>query len=526
MRALLLCLLAALPGALCAQGTVRGRLADGVAEQRSYDTGTLVGAIALPEQCPPFNELVAGCWQEAMEALSAGRKPETPFGGLGGAPGIGGGVFAPTDSDGRFVLAGLPLERRLAVAARVDGLWRPLLRECWLTAAQPEAEVQIGFHSCGGDVATLVAEHKLELEAQLRSDLKFAPVLVTETLTIENPNPDLAVYLGDAVTLTFMAPPGVLARQLPQVYGRIFIFAQGLPAATAQPAPEDTNALWAWNFGLGDAMHGMTPTYSKGAQYSADGWHALNLDAALDFTGEGETLFSPEETPDARTAAITFRRVVPPARNGKPGRLVLRLRHACGVDLAEPGKHLRLQRKLPFAVRQVSAEADGRLDLSGLVADENRRLFDSPVVRGDRLAWPAARAVDPVAAPSQGYDLVFGFTRAAQEQLAAGPETAAPADEDETLPGARLNTQVLFRALALLFGLAFLGALAASLRKPREGQLERLARLPASRAEVVQALRELKAEFAAGRLPAASYAEQRLRLLNRLIEHDLHPEKP
>ena len=75
-------------------------------------------------------------------------------------------------------------------------------------------------------------------------------------------------------------------------------------------------------------------------------------------------------------------------------------------------------------------------------------------------------------------------------------------------------------ALSVVFGLAFLAALVATIRKSRDEQLSRLAALPATRAEMLAAIPELETEYRNGNLPARNYQDQRQRLLNRLVEFD------
>ncbi|MCA8918258.1 MAG: hypothetical protein KDB32_04205, partial [Planctomycetes bacterium] len=77
-----------------------------------------------------------------------------------------------------------------------------------------------------------------------------------------------------------------------------------------------------------------------------------------------------------------------------------------------------------------------------------------------------------------------------------------------------------FKSLAFVFGLAFVGALVATLRWPREKQLKRLAELPATRKEVLEGVNQLELEYKEGKLPARAYSEHRQRLLNRLVELD------
>ncbi|MBX3460315.1 MAG: hypothetical protein KF696_10210 [Planctomycetes bacterium] len=504
----LLAALVCLAPCLCGQGFIGGSLKDMAGGETYLPEPAKVLAITLPDDSHPFNEICAAQWQQAMDALADGREPDTPFGGLQSAVAAQRAAVTEAGADGSFRLEGLPFERRLALAAKVDGLWWPLEREQWLTEQQPGAEVRIPFAFIDNNAAPWLREHILELSLVLREDLKYAGITILETLRFENPDPSRAALVK--LSLDLSMPPDILARHLPTLYGSQLLFMQagGTPGDTQ---PEGTPlARQAWKFGGGDFMHGGGAVYNKGPQFSADNWHPLNVDA-LKMTGAGDTRFVEKPSASARAAALEFTRVVPPARDGKPGTLVLRVSHRAGVPIANPGGKVALNRSFPLELQGAAARLAPGLTLQALVTDGHRKLY------GDKYVSTA-----PLAA-GQAVQFIIGLDDDAQAQVAAFDirTTEKPSQPKD---GSTFRWDMMFKVLAVIFGLAFIGALVASLRWPREKQLQRLADLPASRAEVLAELKALQEDYEARRLPAAAYLEQKQRLLNRLIEFDTRAE--
>jgi hypothetical protein len=515
---------AVLTAPVFAQGTVQGRVAD-VVSGNAPDGPVKVGVIALPQDSHPFNEITAATWQEAMDALADGQTPQTPFGSLAGNVPPVSTHFADAESDGTFTVTELPFETRLAVAARVGGLWWPLPDEFWLTEAEPATEVEIPVYALTDEQETVrIREWQLEAEVQMREDLHFAPVALVDTLRIENTSTTHGVLLE--LSLDVAVPPRLMAVHLPAMYGSelVVMHADNSREPHEQPG---ANALAAqsWRFGGADFMHGTRAVYNPGPQRSADNWHMLNQNN-LAINGVGDTRFVIHPSPSGRSASVVFRRVVPPARDGRPGVLELRVRHRGGIEVENPEGRFQLSRSFPLDVGASSARVRESIHLSALVEPAHRRLYGETGVSGGMLAFRPH--TEPLRAGEQAV-VTVGLTTDAQARLreiAAGfmPERTAPPEQQQRQDG--ISYRTVFKALAVIFGLAFLTSLVATFRKPREKQLQSMARLPHTRAELLAALAQMQADYEQGRLPARSWLEQKQRLLNRLIELEVQgPDK-
>lgn len=490
--------------AAAAQGVVSGQLQDMAGGETYIPEPATVLALALPEDSHPFNEICAGQWQQAMDAIAENRVPDTPFGSLQRAINATRAGVSEAGADGKFRIEGLPLERRIALAARVDGIWWPLAQEQWLSQQSPHAQVHIPFAFMDPSAAPVLLEHVFELSLLLRPDLKYASITITETLRFENPDASRAVPA--AVSLDLSMAPDILARHLPALYGSQLLFMQATGVPGTNQEQGTPLARQAWKFGGGDFMHGGGAVYNKGPQFSADNWHPLNTEG-LRMQGAGDTRFVEKPSPSARSAVLEFLRPVPPAQGGKPGVLVLRVSHRAGVPITNPGGKVALSRTFPLELRSAVARVTPGLTLQALVTDGHRKLY------GERLVSTA-----PLPA-GQAVQFIIGLDDDAQAQVAAmqGEQPAVPAAAEKQ---STLRWDTLFKVLAVVFGLAFIGALVASVRWPREKQLSRLAELPGSRAEVLAELKALQADYEARRLPAAAFLEQKQRLVNRLVEFD------
>lgn len=512
---LLACLLAP---ALAAQGVLTGRLHDAAGGEPYLDEPAMIGAVALPADAPPFNELTAAQWQAALSALAAGQQPETPLGGTIAPVTPTGSWFAPVEGDGAFRLEGLPLNARLGIAARVGELWWPLANEAWLTAESPALEVRIPYFRLGADRADVrIEKYQLNALTRLRPDLRYGPVQVIESLRISNPDPALAALV--TIELNVLVPPGLSAQNLPAMYGSQLLYMQGWNVGTPLEKPFTEENAAAWSFGTGGGMHGGPARPGSGPQVSADNWHLLNKDPMLVMVGAGDTVYRVNPSPGGRSATLVFTRPVPPARLGAAGVLEIRLMHQGGVLTSAPAERLAVQRSFDYPVLEAEADIAPELTLAALVEGAHRRLY-GPAQDGRHPPNPDH---SPDLASHEVVQLVFAFTEEAQQMLArweageTGPPTAQP---EPAAGGPRFDLSVVFKALALVFGLAFVGALVATIRKPRDEQLKKLAALPASRREVLEAVIALEAEYKEGAMPARVYQEQRQRLLNRLVEFD------
>ncbi|MCB9894928.1 MAG: hypothetical protein H6839_10805 [Planctomycetes bacterium] len=508
---------------LAAQGVLTGKLYDAAGGDDYLDDAAMIGAVALPETSPPFNELTATQWQEAFTALSTGEELTVPLGGEIAPVTPTGSYFHEIEGDGTFRLEGLPLNQRLGVAAKVGDVWWPLRSEVRLAGAGVEQEVRIPYFRLGADPASVkIEKYHLEAGASLRADLRFGPITVLETLRITNPDAAFAAMV--TVELDVLVPPGMSARNLPGMYGSQLVYMQGWNATPPAEKSFEEGAATAWTFGTGGGMHGGKPVYGPEAQASPDNWHGLNGDPMLAMVGAGNTVYRINPSPSGRSATLVFTRPVPPARDGVPGALEIRLVHKGGVLLATPQGKIAVERMFNYDVVEATASVALDLELTGLVEGAHRRLYGSPTHEGAHQ-FPSNPELAPDLLAGEKVQLVLGFGADAQKQMAAlearATGEAPPIDAPtETKPEPGLDQQALFLGLAIVFGLAFIGALIATVRLPRDKQLQRLAELPASRREVIEAVAALEKDYKEGALPARAYQDQRQRLLNRLVEFD------
>lgn len=512
---LLACLLA---HTLTAQGSLTGRLYDAAGGEPYLDDPAMIGAVALPADAPAFNELTATQWQDAFNALADGQQPETPLGGLIAPVIATGSWFAPVEGDGAFRLEGLPLNTRLGVAAKVGELWWPLTNEAWLTPEVTTLDVRLPYFRLGADRADVrIEKYRLQTRTLLRPDLRYGPVQLIENLRISNPDPARAALV--TVELNVMVPPGLSAQNLPAMYGSQLLYMQGWNVGTPLEKPFTEENAAAWSFGTGGGMHGGPARPGNGPQVSADNWHLLNKDPMLVMVGAGDTVYRVNPSPSGRSATLVFTRPVPPARLGAAGVLEIRVMHQGGVLTSAPAERISVTRSFDYPVLEAEADLPPELTLAALVEGAHRRLYGPP----QDGRHPPNPDHSPDLASQEVVQLVFAFTEEAQQMLArweAGESGPPTAQQQPAPPGPSFNLSVLFKALALVFGLAFVGALVATIRKPRDEQLKKLARLPASRREVLDAVVALEAEYKEGAMPARVYQEQRQRLLNRLVEFD------
>lgn len=517
MRATLLWILL-FPAAVLAQGAASGSVVN-IASAADRIQYAPVCAIFLPKGAHPFNEITSATWQEAFTAIAEGRSPETPLGGLDHSVTPTGFKTVSTDEQGAFKLDGLPLNTRIGLAARVDDLWWPLRQELWLTDSTPVTEVSIAVCRLGAPIAE-IARYQLEARMMpLRNDLRFGMIGISETLRVTNNDPLRGALVEFSLPVAMI--PGLTGAQLPALYGRQLLYMQGWNLAAPMTADLGPAAEQAWRLGTTDIMHGGKPEFGDGAQASADNWHGLQGTDVMAMCGAGDTQYRVTDQADGRGAVLTFRRVVPPALGGKPGVLEIRLRHFAGAATSEPGRKTRIVRAFPQALQTAAANLGFGIEMQALVTDSHRKLFSESTDADGMRNLVAAR--EPALDAGEAVDLVLGFDDRARQMLAEAETAAASAGAASPAQAAArsaLDFRNLFVALAVLFGMGFLVALVASLRKPREKQLEKLNQLGSPRDEVMRALFELESDLKAQRIPAASYLEQKQRLMNRLIESD------
>jgi hypothetical protein len=523
LQRLLILLVIVLAPALAAQGILTGTLYDAAGGEEYLDEPAMLGAIGLPKSSPPFNEITATHWQAAFSAIFDPSQPSSPLGGALVDVQPTGSFAGEVNGDGTFRLEGLPLETRIGVAVLVGKVWWPLREEVWVTANAPEQAVRIPYYRLGADPgAVKIERYQLDAGGALREDLQYAPITVFETLKIINPDPERAAMVH--VEFDLLMSPGLSARSLPSQYGAQLMYMQGWNATAPVEKSFNDNAGSAWTFGTGGGMHGQKPVYGAGPQASADNWHQMNSDPTLAMVGAGDTEYRINSTPGGRSATLVFNRPVPSARDGIPGLLVLHIVHKGGVMTSSPSLKLSLQRSFEISLLEASASVWPQLTYAALVEGAHRRLYGEPVEEEMRR-FPPNPELSPDLAANEVVQLIFGFGPEAQKAMAELEASAAePApqvpDGPEGDTKAQFDVSILFKALALFFGLAFVGALVATIRKPREKQIERLAELPATRREVLEAINELEQDYKDGKLPARAYQDQRQRLLNRLVEFD------
>ena len=504
--------------ALAAQGVLTGHVFDAAGGEQWLDEAGMILAVPLPKDAPAFNEITSAQWQDAFTAFSENRTPDEPLGGALAPVEISGTPIAgELQGDGTFNLEGIPFEQRIAVAVKIGEWWWPLREELWFNAQAAAMEVQIPYYRLGADrSAVRITEWKLGAFGNVRNDLKFAPIAVSEDITLTNPDPTRAAIV--TVGLDILISPGMSARSLPGMYGSQLIYMQGWNAS--EPLSIANPKAGAWTFGTGGGMHGARPENVDGAQLSADNWHPLNSDPMLAVVGAGETVYRVNPSPSGRSATLVFTRPVPPAQEGAPGSLTIRVIHYGGVLMLSPTDKLTIKRSFDYPVDSATASIADGLTFTALVEGAHRRLYAQPDANGSYNSNPDA---DPDLPALEVAVFVYGFAPKLQDRMrqleAAATGEVRTTDSPET-PDKQMDVSMIFKTLAFIFGLAFVGALIATLRKPRDEQLKRLAELPGSRQEVLDAVSKLEQEYKQGYLPARAYSEQRQRLMNRLIEFD------
>lgn len=508
-------------------GVINGELRDARGVTRSFEPDVKVIALALPSDSPPFCEVVSAAWQDAFTEILEGRDAHSKIGGLKSGVSAREGYKGDVTVDGRFSLRNLPLKRRLALAARVQGMWRPFIEEIWLTQEKPVVERVIDFFTLGADVKKLrVAEHNLEIKANINESLKYLPITVTETIVIENPSQTLAALPAESIKgapfleLELLKAPGWPAALLSDLYGTELLFCQGTPAREPRAAPLDERAVAPWMFG-GGGMHGQRAQYGEGPQISLDSWHPLNADGALEFSPEGETFFRIKQNANEEDVAyLVFNRPIPPGTNGRPGRLVIKLLHKCGVPYNEPGGSVNLSRILGMEVDDLRVTVTPGVQVMAIRMAEHTALLGEPEASQDGLLRYAP-------APHQGalvkaddrYSFSLRLDQETQRTMTAiAKDTKPAAPGKSTTPEKSLSMASIYGVLAVLFGIGFGITLLYTFRTSREVQRLRVNEAHASKREILEALAELERDYEARRLPASAYVEQRRRLLARAVD--------
>jgi hypothetical protein len=508
-------------------GVIKGELRDARGQTRSFEPDVKVIALALPSDSPPFCEIVSAAWQDAFTEILEGRDAHSKIGGLKNGVAAREGFKGDVTVDGRFEMRNLPLKRRLALAARVQGLWRPFIEEIWLTQDQPVAERVIDFYTLGADVKKLrVVEHNFEIKSAVNESLKYLPITVTETIVIENPNQFMAALPAESIKgapfieLELLKAPGWPAPLLSDLYGTELLFCQGTPAREPRAVPLDSRAVAPWMFG-GGGMHGQRAQYGEGAQISLDAWHPLNADGALEFMPEGETFFRiKQDASEQDVAYLVFNRPVPPGENGKPGRLVIKLLHKCGVPYNEPGGSVNLGRALGIELQDLRlAVTPGVLVLAIRMGEHTALLGPPEASRDGLLRYAPAAHEGALVQANDRYNFSFRLDEDTQRLMQAISKNTKPvAPGKATTAEKSLAMSSIYGVLAVLFGIGFGITLLYTFRTSREVQRLHVNEAHASKHEIIEALAELERDYEKRKLPASAYVEQRRRLLARAVD--------
>ena len=396
------------------------------------------------------------------------------------------------------------------------------MRSGW-TKDAAETTVELKFYTTTDDATEVsIVEHKIEVGSNIRADLKYAALHIFETIVFENTNPNAAYHAGDAsdlLRLQIAVSPGITSKQAIDYYGAQWMYAQGTHNANAAAAQNPKPG--SWMFGRANAMHGTKGEWGSGAQFSEDNWHRLNTAGDLAFAGTGSTIYEMDMKAGLRVAYLRFQRVVPPAIDGVPGRLEIRVLHSSGIPYGALDSQFRLKRQFGFSVKSARAELDPAVRLSALISGEHRAVYkDTAIGHGMTV-----KVSDPDGVAMNAGDVsefVFGLsefgilaaTKFADPDSAKQPEAKqAPADK----AGGAFDWQVMFKFLAAMFGLAFLIVFVNGLSKPRAEQRKKLNTAPEDKEGLLKALRDLKAEYEAGKLPATEYKQHKQRLMEHLL---------
>ncbi|MCF6228337.1 MAG: hypothetical protein L3J82_06700 [Planctomycetes bacterium] len=519
-----------LPLAAQETGRIDGTVKDLIGEKTNFADGTEVLAITLAEGSPPFNELIEGDWQSAMNLLYAGEN-NIPFGGIEGDILARPAGSAQVETDGRFTLSNLPLEQRLGVAVLVQGLWWPLREEVWLTKDLPDTTIELTFYTTTDDATEVsIVEHKIEVASNIRADLKYAALQIFETIIFENTNPYAAYFGGedsDLTRLQIAVPPGITSKQAIDFYGTQWMYAIGAPNVnTASPENAENPKPGSWIFGRANVMHGTKGEWGTGSQFSEDNWHVLNGSGDLSFTGTGSTIYEMDMEAGPRVAYLRFQRIVPPAIDGVPGRLVIKVLHSSGIPYRALDSQFRLKRQFGFTVKSARAELDPAIRLAALIPGGHRAVYKE-TVSGHGMT---AKVSDPDGVAMNAGEIaefvfglsdygVFAATKFVDPDSAKQP-AAKLAPEDKA--GGAFDMKMMFKFFAAVFGLAFLIVFVNGLSKPRDEQRKKLNEAPEDKEGLLKALRDLKAEYDTGKLPATEYKQHKQRLMEHLIA--LSPE--
>lgn len=508
-------------------GVIRGELRDMRGYTLSFEPDTKVVALALPSDSPPFCEVVSAAWQDAFTEVLEGRDAHAKIGGLQSGVTAREGYKGDVTAEGRFELRNLPLQRRLALAARVQGMWRPFTEEIWLTEQQPLAERVIDFFTLGADVSKLrIVEHNLEIRATVNEGLRYLPITVTETIIIENDDPGRAALPAESlrgapfIEIELLSAPTLPDKALlAGLYGSELIFCQGAPAREPRAVPLDDRANKPWLFG-GGQMHGEPAKFGPGPQVALDAWHPLNLDGTLEFIGEGETFFRlKQDARDNNIATLVFNRPVPPAQGGRPGRLVLRVLHKCGVLYTDAGASVNFARMASRDLLDLRVAATAGLNVLAVRDPDHTAVLGEGELGQDGMVRyaPKARGVQVKAGERYAFSLrldpQWQSIMAEVAKRNAAPPAPRPKPADKSL-----NVKGIYAMLAALFGIGFAVTLLYTFRASREVQRLRVNEVHAGKHDILDALSELERDYAARRIPPSAYLEQRKRLLARAVD--------
>jgi hypothetical protein len=258
---------------------------------------------------------------------------------------------------------------------------------------------------------------------------------------------------------------------------------------------------------------------------SQDNTHDYNRDGMFEFIGAGQVYAKMIETDMVSMMCLVINKPIPPRTQ-----MVIRLVQHPGILYDNPGPIRVYRPGLPVDLPQFRVRSDNGLNLLGggslnLVAVEG---LGRPLGAGSVL-WDATpgeggvviRAGTPFAydlAPTAEQERVLNeidaqFSRQEQSSRTDATPPVASATPDGSSRGD--NGHGLW-ALAVVFLIATIVAFVVSIRKPYEAQMAKLKAIPFTREEGLSELLALQREYQAGKIDAATYRDERNRILNRL----------
>ncbi len=510
-------------------------------------------ALFLPDNFLPFDELTQGQWNFYFEKiLNPNTSPLTdpelaPFQGLREA--IPGRIFTSPVS-GRATLEGLPLRKRIVLAAKHEGLWWPIKREFWFDAPSEEREARLELHALSTDLSLLKAsEYTFSVNhGKQFQGARWHQVELQETLRIVNLSTTHAVIGKEAfenqgwLRFPLTPPPGLPPIYLTQsMLLNSWSYFVGQPTEEVMPfesTPETLSPYVPWSSGLdwgenhhrasdseNTSFHGtnINHYHTQGPKRSEDNAHPFNREGRFEFIAPGENYLSMQEEELHERLDLVINKPIPPG-----GSMVIFLKQEPGILFEQPESIQIYRPPLPFDIEEVRISHSPLYNLQG----RNALVLKKAEQDNDGMLRPLAQQNDlGITIPRGSF---FGLEiQAAPELLAAmseldlglenqeEPSKTTPALTPPKEPSLTESPTRLFSLLAALFGFVFFIILIRSIRGNEQEQRTRLEKNPASEEQLLQELQNLKVSYTQGKLPAKTYQEEHRRLLTWLVQKRL-----